>query len=100
MVELGCCSLESFTFNSGIAGMHYSLPLSVIEGAEAGPNLTNSLQYDFNTSFVNSQTGPNNRITSYTPDSAMRVKTISFPKLSTNTSANPTLRMGWGVSSE
>jgi YD repeat-containing protein len=77
--EIGCCSLRRFTFSSGTAGMHYSLPLSITDGPEAGSNLVSSFAFDFNTSFLNSQTDHNNLVTSYAPDAAMRVRTITYP---------------------
>lgn len=73
--EVSCCSQKTFTFSSGTAGYHYSLPVSA---TDAGI-LTTSFAYDFNTSFLNSTTDPNNLITSYAPDDAMRLRTVSYP---------------------
>jgi YD repeat-containing protein len=91
-IEVSCCSLKRFTYSPDIAGLHYSLPVSVTDGPEAGgPNLTTSFAYDFNTSFLNSQTDPSGLVTSYAPDAAMRLRTVTYPKLATDTNANPTL---------
>ena len=95
--EVGCCSLKRFTFSPNTSGMHYSLPMSATDGPVSGPNLTSSFAYDFNTSFLNSQTDPNSLVTSYLPDvyftsgGSMRLRKVTYPKLTTDTNANPTL---------
>jgi RHS repeat-associated protein len=89
--ELSCCSLKRLTFSSGIGGLYYSKPMSVIEGPASGPTLTDSFVYDFNTCFLNSQTDAQGRVTSYAPDAAMRVRTITLPKLPSDFSPNPTV---------
>ncbi|HEU4386157.1 MAG TPA: hypothetical protein VFV34_00060, partial [Blastocatellia bacterium] len=77
--ELSCCSVRRFVFTAGIAGMHYSTPQSVTEGPEIGPNLTSNFSYDFNTGFPTSQTNPNQLQTTYQPDAALRVRTVTSP---------------------
>jgi RHS repeat-associated protein len=78
--EVSCCSLKRFTFSADTAGMYFSLPMSATDGPTAGPNLSASFAYDFNTSFLNSQTDANSLVTSYTPpDAALRVRTITQP---------------------
>lgn len=89
--EVGCCSLKRFTFSPDTAGLFYSTPMSVTDGPVAGPNLMRSFAYDFNTSFLNSETDANNLVTGYAPDSAMRLKTVTYPKLSGDSNSNATL---------
>lgn len=89
--EVGCCSLKRFTFSPNATGMFYSAPLSATDGPASGPNLAASFAYDFNTSFVNSQTDANGLVTSYMPDAAMRLRTVTYPKLTGDANANPTL---------
>jgi RHS repeat-associated protein len=87
--ELSCCSLRQITFEQDTAGMFYSEPKTVVEGPPGGPNLTTTYSFDFNTSFINSQTDPQGRTTSFAPDNAMRLSTVTLPKLSTDTNLNP-----------
>ncbi|HJQ24948.1 MAG TPA: RHS repeat-associated core domain-containing protein [Blastocatellia bacterium] len=75
--EVGCCSLKQAAFS--YTPMYYSAPDSATDGPAGVPNLTTQYGYDFNTSFVKSVTDPNSLITSYTPDAAMRVQTVSYP---------------------
>ena len=80
--QLSCCSLKRFTFSSDLAGMHYAHPSLVTDGPESnGPTLTNSAVYDFNTSFVKSHTNPNSLTTTFAPDAAMRLRTMTYPSL-------------------
>jgi RHS repeat-associated protein len=65
--------------------------MSATDGPTAGPNLTTSFAYDFNTSFLNSQTDANGLVTSYAPDAAIRLRTVAYPKLGNDANANPTL---------
>lgn len=93
--EVGCCSVKSFEFrdapitNPGTSAMYWSVPFSATDGG--GPTLQANYSYDFNTSFLSSQTDPNGLVTTYAPDAAMRLRTVTYPKLSTDTNANPTL---------
>jgi YD repeat-containing protein len=89
--DVSCCSLKRFTFSPDIAGMYYSLPMSATDGPTSGPNLTTGFAYDFNTSFLNSQTDANDLVTSYAPDAAIRLRTVTFPKLGNDANANPAL---------
>jgi len=89
--EVSCCSLKTFAFNPGVAGMHYSVPISIVDGAVGGPNLVNSFAYDFNTGFLDFRTDPNNLVTSYAPDAALRLRTTTYPKLPNDPNPNPTL---------
>jgi hypothetical protein len=84
--ELGCCSLQQMTFNST---MYWSLPVSVTKGGASGPQLASSFIFDFNTSFLKSQTDPNNHVTSFAPDAAMRLLTVTYPKLASDSNPNP-----------
>jgi YD repeat-containing protein len=86
--ELSCCSLRQSSFNST---MYWSEPVSTSDGGTSGPQLTTNCVYDFNTSFLKTKTDPNGLITSYAPDSAMRLRTTTFPKLSSDANPNPTL---------
>jgi RHS repeat-associated protein len=95
--EVGCCSLKSVEFRDapvtspGTSTMYWSVPFSATDGPTTGPNLHSQYSYDFNTSFLNSQTHPNGLVTSYAPDAAMRLRTVTYPKLATDTNLNPTL---------
>jgi RHS repeat-associated protein len=86
--EVGCCSLKRSTFEPNTAGLFYSAPKSSVDGPIGGANLTTTFNYDFNTSFLTSQTDPQGRTTSYAPDGAVRLKTVTLPKLSTDPSPN------------
>lgn len=86
--EISCCSLKRQTFNNSL---WWSAPISVIDGAVSGPSLTNLSFYDFNTGFLKQETDPNNLSTVYTPDAAMRLRTITYPKLASDPNASPTL---------
>ncbi|HLG15431.1 MAG TPA: RHS repeat-associated core domain-containing protein [Blastocatellia bacterium] len=79
--EVSCCSVKSFTFSST---MYYSAPLSATDGELGGVNMLTTLNYDFDTSFLNSQTDPQGLTTSYAPDAAMRLRTVTLPKLATD----------------
>lgn len=89
--ELSCCSLRRVNYAAGISGSHYSKPQSVIDGPTAGPTLTTSYIYDFGTCFLNSMTDEQGQVTNYTPDSAMRLRTTTLPKLASDPNPNPTL---------
>jgi len=95
--EAGCCSLKSIEFRDaplpspGTSAMYWSVPFSATDGPAGGPNLQSQYSYDFNTSFLDSQTDPNGLATSYAPDAAMRLRTVTYPKLAGDTNANPTL---------
>ncbi|MEK6288509.1 MAG: RHS repeat-associated core domain-containing protein [Acidobacteriota bacterium] len=71
--------------------MYWSVPFSATDGPTTGPNLQSQYSYDFNTGFLNSQTDPNGLMISYMPDAAVRVKKVTYPKLASDTNANPTL---------
>jgi YD repeat-containing protein len=86
--ETSCCSLMRANFNQT---MWWSMPVSLVDGGATGPSLTNSYVYDFDTSFTKSTTDPNNLVTLYSPDGAMRVGIVTYPKLSTESNPNPRL---------
>jgi RHS repeat-associated protein len=90
--ETSCCSLNRATFNQT---MWYSVPVSVISGGVTGPTLTTSRVYDLNTSFIKSSTDPNNLVLVFAPDSAMRVLTVTYPKLASDSHANPVLETSY-----
>jgi RHS repeat-associated protein len=96
--EVSCCSLKTLEFRDTpitdppTSAMYWSVPFSTTDGAAGGPNLKSGFAYDFNTNFLTSQTDPNGLVTSYAPDAAMRLRTVTYPKLSTDTNANPTLQ--------
>lgn len=73
--EVSCCSQKTFSFGSGTTNYYYSLPISATDGG----TLTTSFVYDFPTSFLNSETDPNSLVTSYAPDDAMRLRTVTYP---------------------
>ncbi|HEX5734532.1 MAG TPA: RHS repeat-associated core domain-containing protein [Blastocatellia bacterium] len=87
--EIGCCSLRQYTFSPEIAGRYFSKALSVADGPATGPTLTTTYDYDFNTGFLKSVTDPQNRLTSYAPDAAMRLMTTTLPKLASDSNPNP-----------
>lgn len=93
--EVGCCSVKIFEFRDTplttppTSAMYWSAPFSATDGS--GPTLQTNYSYDFNTSFLKSQTDPNGLVTSYAPDPAMRLRTVTYPKLTGDTNANPTL---------
>lgn len=95
--EVGCCSQKSFEFRDTplttppSSAMYWSAPFSATDGPTGGPNLQNQYSFDFNTGFLNSQTNPNGLVTNYLPDAAVRVKKVTYPKLTSDTNANPTL---------
>ena len=89
--ETSCCSTRNSTFGSDFNHMFYSAAVSMTDGSSPGPTLTTGYSFDPYTGFLNSSTDPNNLTTNYTPDSAMRLRTITYPKLAGDQNPNPTL---------
>ena len=89
--EVSCCSVRASIFGADFNHMFYSVPVSITDGGSPGPSMTTAYSYDPNTGFLNSTTDPNNLTTSYAPDSAMRRRTVTYPKLAGDPNPNPTL---------
>jgi YD repeat-containing protein len=83
--EVSCCSQKSSEFrhapvtSPGTSAMYWSTPFSATDGAAGGPSLTTKYTYDFNTSFVNTVTDANDLVSTFAPDAAMRVRSVSLP---------------------
>ncbi len=73
--QVDCCQQKSFTYSPSY---FYAYPTSVTSGA--GPTLTNSANYDFNTGLVSSATDANGQVTNffYHGDS-LRPEHVDFP---------------------
>jgi RHS repeat-associated protein len=81
-IDVSCCVVKAFIFGGS---NYYSQPLSVRDGNVAGPNLTTSYQYDFNTGLVIQSTNPDGLNTTYQYDNAWRPLTVISPTGATTT---------------
>ena len=74
--QLSCCNEQTTTITQD---SYWSQAHSVTKGVAGGPQLTNSFNYDFNTSAVTTSTDPKNRETDYGYDFAMRLNNTDTP---------------------
>jgi hypothetical protein len=65
--DVSCCTVKAWTFGSS---NYYSQPLSARDGSVAGPNLTTSYAYDFNTGLVTQVTDQDGLDTDFDYDNA------------------------------
>lgn len=73
--QADCCQQKSFSYSSSY---YYAYPTSVTSGA--GPTLTTSVSYDFNTGLIGTTTDENGQITySYYNADSLRPEHVDYP---------------------
>lgn len=74
--DVSCCTVKAWTFASS---NYYSQPVSARDGSTAGPNLTTSYAYNFNTGMVTQVTDQDGLNTTLGYDNAWRLQTLTAP---------------------
>ncbi|HEY6330206.1 MAG TPA: RHS repeat-associated core domain-containing protein [Blastocatellia bacterium] len=82
--QFNCCNQQSLTMNQTT---YWSKPAQIIKGASGGPQLAQSITYDFNTSVRTALTDPNNLTTTYEYDATLRPTIANLATGATSTAA-------------
>ncbi len=82
--DVSCCVVKAFGFSNAT---YYSQPDWARDGNAAGPNLTTSYLYNFNTGLVTRVTDPDGLQTNFQYDSAWRLSQVTAPSGAFTTTA-------------
>lgn len=74
--EVSCCSEQTVTLTEDFS---WAIPEQVTKGGSSGPQLTLTVDSDYNTGKVKEQTSANGQTVNYTYDEALAVSDVSLP---------------------